>query len=781
MSTHACDPCAGMKRQEAISNVDDLPMLLAAALAPKAEGGDDEQGVNGEEKDQSEDTEHAGQPGGQMNETGQGSSALGPPSKILHAGSLGGSANLCNVHASHAFPTGSSTNLAALEETAAQNAGEGSRAERLDSLETEIAEMRRLLRRSSTEGKRSMGKEGSSERRSYSGPEAPRVGSMQEGVQKGETEAAVLPPVSSRKIKRRSKRSNGRDGGVVQSGSLGEEQVLGTRTVDTGSLEGASAEPQEASELELVVRESETASIAGLPPTQPASGELEKKVKSKKRRGDKPKRKKKMSATEVDSGLEATRTEDRAGLGESGAGPEGEDGPDQQRRRSSKRSCREERSKRASRSSCAASEYGSLEEGVPPQEADDGDGQENGMEAAGAEPLDEQRRSSQDERNLTAEMQTTNDQEKGAEEGPVFVIGSFSSDGSVEVKAVRASQEGGGPTAGSHEEELRNGSLSRKSSTGSVAHAPIRRSGEFSFESRARPAPFASYEMQSMTSRARLSSTDADDRSGPGMKRESTYLALAGKKSAQVRSRKYILDSASEDSSDGESVNQEALPSWEEPEVKKRVFDTTRAEQSQRRLSNGQSESEKNEPGSIHKPGNTVEMDGTPADADVSSDDSAELQSGPQMAKRSPLPFLGSYFRGRSPFTRPSKTAKASQTVERALTSAGTQVQYSTLAGAHSGQILGSPPALNAESSFREALSQVVAENAELQGSKGGEAGSGKRTPSEDGAEAAERVLAGELLAGLSRGAVEAKCVRLAKKVGPTERRGTLAPAVTNF
>lgn len=760
-----------MKRQEAISNVDGLPMLLAAALAPKAEGGDDEQGADEEEKDQSEDTEHAGS---QMSEIVQGSAALGPPSKILHAGSLGGSANLRNVHASHAFPTGSSPNLAALEETAAQNAEEGSRAERLESLETEMAEMRRLLRRSSTEGKGSMRRVGSSGRSSYSAPEAPGVGSMQEGVQEGETGAAALPPVPSRKIKRRSKRSAERDGRDVHSGSLGGEQVLGTRTVDTGSLGGAPAEPQEASELELVVTESEAASMAGLPPTQHASGELEKKVKSKKSRGDKPKRKKKMSATEVDSGLEATRTEQRAGLGESSAGPEGEDGPDQQRRRSSKRSARE--SKRLSRSSCAAFEYGSLEEGVPPQEADDVVGQENGMEEAGAERVDEQSRNSQDERKLTTETQTTNDEEKGAEEGPVIVVGSFSSDGSVEVKAAGASQEGEGPTAGSHEEQLRNGSLSQKSSTGSVAHTPIRQSREFSFESRARPAPSASYEMQSMTSRARLSSTDADDRSGSVMKREATYLALAGKKSAQVRSRKYILDSASEDSSDGESVNQEALPSWAEPEVKKRVFDTTRAEQRQRRLSDGQPESEKNEPGPERKPGSTVEMDGTPADADVSSDDSAEPQSGPQMAKRSPLPFLGSYFRGRSPFSKPSRTAKASQTVERALLGAGTQDQYSTLAGAHSGPTLGSPPALSAESSFREALSQVVAENAALQGSKAGEAGSGERTPSEDGAVAAEPVLA-----GLSREAVEAKCVRLAKKVGPKDRRGTLSPAVTKF
>jgi hypothetical protein len=778
MSSHACDPCAGMKRQEAISNVDGLPMLLAAALAPKAEGGDDEQGADEEEKDQSEDTEHAGS---QMSESVQGSPALGPPSKILHAGSLGGSANLRNVHASHAFPTGSSPNLAALEETAAQNAEEGSRAERLESLETEMAEMRRLLRRSSTEGKGSMRRVGSSGRSSYSAPEAPGVGSMQEGVQEGETGAAALPPVPSKKIKRRSKRSAEREGRDVHSRSLGGEQVLGTRTVDTGSLGGAPAEPQEASELELVVIESEAASMAGLPPTQHASGELEKKVKSKKSRGDKPKRKKKMSATEVDSGLEATRTEDSAGLGESGARPEGEDGPDQQRRGSSQRSSREERSKRLSRSSCAVSEYGSLEEGVPPQEADDVVGQENRMEEAGAERDEEQSRNSQDERKLTTETQSRNDEEKGAKEGPVIIVGSFSSDGNVEVKEARASQEGGGPMAGSHEEELRNGSLSRKSSTGSVAHAPIRQSREFSFESRVRPAPFASYETQSMTSRARLSSTDADDRSGPGIRGESTYLALAGNKGTQVRSRKYILDSASEDSSDGESVNQEALSSWAEPEVKKRVFDPTRAQQSQQRPSDGHPESKKNEPGSERKPGSTAGMDGTPADADVSSDDSAEPQSGFQMAKRSPLPFLGSYFPGRSPFSKPSRTAKASQTVERALPSAGTQVQYSTLAGAHSGHILGSPPALSAESSFREALSQVVAENAELQGSKGGEAGSRERTPSEDGAVAAERVLAGEVLAGLSREAVEAKCVRLAKKVGPKERRGTLSPAVTDF
>lgn len=760
------DPCAGLKRQEAISAVENLPALLAATESEPADTKEQDREPEVEAEDpqvrqgnQAEAAGHVELPTAQQPQRAMPKMSAPPPSKILHAGSLGGSESrlLHEARRSHALPTGSSTNLAALEEiqqAAAEGASAGSRSERLESLETEIAEMKRLLRRSSAESN------GSAKKAPSSGTEV----RGQEGCQEEQGQAGtvvvgaeVLPPASADKIKRRAKKSIALGAGVIHAGSLGGDEVVEIRAVYAGSLGGQLPEPEQ---VEGPVMAAAEEPMTGQEESEPVNNleEKEPPVRSqrpKRVKGEKPKRKKRASTARLEKGFDVRGLEAQEDATVDGQGPAFGMEVLTTKRVSSRRSSVEGRlSKRSSESSVTAPAYGSLEDGAPPQEQDDPK-----VEAEGAEEEVHDVNESPELEDKGA-MRRTSQASVGGDEEPALVVGTFSADGTLEVNAAVRSGAGGVSRSASNEVELMGGNISRKSSTGSVGQAAPR---ESLGDGRASMVAGGVKEARSGFARARKSSTDAREQNGRAGQRGSTYSELAGRR----KGRKYILDSASEDSSDAESVNQEVRHSRAELKGDKSAVDSSATTPSEQTRS-----SEKNESAPKRTEEESAEKQEVPAQDDVSDEEDSDGTQG--TSAPAPLPFLGTYFRGLGPFAKPTKVAKASQTVGSGVTEAPTAAHYSSLAGAHSGQLPDSPDALSAENSFREALSKVVAENAELRGGKEEEREQGEQTPSEVGSAVAEGVLAGEYLAGLTRAELEAKCVRLAKKVS----QGKVDPCV---
>ncbi|GAQ84859.1 hypothetical protein KFL_002090110 [Klebsormidium nitens] len=758
--------CKGMKRQEAISAVEDLPALLAAAESEPAhmDKHDSRQESDGEVAQAAQ--ENQPEAGGQLKlqfekerQTATPKMSAPPPGKILHAGSLGGSESrlLREGRRSHALPTGSSTNLAALEENqqaAAEGASAGSRSERLESLETEVAEMKRLLRRSSVESNGSAKKAPSSGRQSLPGQEGCQEEQGQTGASTGALEAAALPPAPSNKIKRRAKKSIELGRGVVHAGSVGGEEGVETRALYAGSLGGQLPDAGQTGAIVVAVEEP----ITGGEESQPTDITEEmvppaRSQRSKRAKGEKPKRKKRAGTAKMDGGFEVNPLEAQGVAMVDVEGPALETQVPMAKRTSSRRSSVEgQLSKRSSQSSVTAPEYGALEDGAPPREQDDAKAEENGAEEDKSLDLDEVLELGDNE-GAVRRMSRASD---GGEEEPAVVEGSFSPDGTLEVKAAGRSGAGGRSSSVSNEVELVGGPLSRKSSTGSVGQGAPLTSRESIGDGRASVVAGGTKKAQGVFTRARQSSMDAEERSGRASRRGSTYSELAGRR----KGRKYILDSASEDSSDAESVNQEAPHGMGGLKGDKNAGEsgtTTPSEQSRNSEANALAAKQLQEERAGQKQ--------APGQDDVSDEEESDAEQSPSARVPAPLPFLGTYFRGLGPFAKPTKAAKASQTVGSGLAEAPTAAHYSSLAGAHSGQLPDSPNALSAENSFREALSKVVAENAELRGGKEEECEQGEQTPSEAGSAVAEGVLAEEYLAGLTRAELEAKCVRLAKKV----------------